>query len=45
MAKQKRFATHITAVNGKRVYLSAGSKEELEKKIFANCNNKLDTPW
>ena len=34
MAKQKRFATHITAVNGKRVYLSAGSKEELEKKIL-----------
>ena len=29
MAKQKRFATHITAANGKRVYLSAGSKEEL----------------
>ena len=34
MAKQKRFATHITAANGKRVYLSAGSKEELEKKIL-----------
>ena len=34
MAKQQRFATHITAVNGKRVYLSAGSKEELEKKIL-----------
>lgn len=34
MAKQKRFATHITAVNGKRVYLSAGSKEELEKKVL-----------
>lgn len=34
MAKQKRFATHITAANGKRVYLCAGSKEELDKKVL-----------
>lgn len=34
MTKQKRFATHITAANGKRVYLCAGSKEELDKKVL-----------
>lgn len=30
---QKRYATHITAANGKRVYISASSQEELDRKV------------
>lgn len=32
-AQKKRYATHITTPNGKRVYLSAKSQEELDKKV------------
>ena len=31
--EKKRYATHITTVGGKRVYVSAKTKEELDKKV------------
>ena len=34
MAKQKRYATHVTAANGKKVYVYGKTKEELERKIL-----------
>lgn len=32
-AEKKRFATHVTALNGKRVYISARSQAELDQKV------------
>lgn len=34
MAKQKRYATHITTANGTRVYVSARTKSELDRKVL-----------
>lgn len=34
MAKRKVFATHVTTMNGDRVYIKAKSKEELEEKVM-----------
>lgn len=33
MASKKRYATHLTQPDGSRLYISAGTKEEFEKKL------------